>query len=62
MILLINIFISADKIYGKVLLVMLHVHNVMMIPISSQPSGERNVYIKDAQQVHVIGRNHLFRN
>ena len=62
MILLINIFIHADMIYGKVLLVMLHVHNVMMIPISSQPSGEMNVYIKDAHQVHVIGRNHLFQN
>ncbi|PWA61472.1 Actin-binding, cofilin/tropomyosin type [Artemisia annua] len=30
---------------------MLHVHNDMMIPMRSQSSGERFVYIKDAQQV-----------
>ena len=40
----------------------LHVHNVMLIPMRSQPSGERNVYIEDAQQVHVIGLNDLWND
>ena len=33
---------------------MLHVRIVMLTPISSQPSWEKYVYFRDAQQVHMI--------
>ena len=57
-------FLSTSSIWFmiKCFRLVLHVHDVMRIPMRSQPSGERYVYIKVAQHIHMIELNQLFRS
>jgi hypothetical protein len=61
MILLIDIFIRVDMIYGKVLLVNASCTQWYDDSDEIATIRERFVYINDTQQVHVIGLNHIFQ-